>query len=222
MSIKNETIIEAYNFRHACKKFDLTKIISTKDFSTILETGRLSPSSFGFEPWKFLVIQNPELKEKIFPVAWGAQNSLNGASHFVIILARKKADMIYTSDYISHFMKDTQRLPAEVAAGKKNVFETFQKNDFDLLESDRSIFDWASKQTYIALGNMLTTAALLGIDSCPIEGFNRKAVEDILVKEQILDIEHFGVSVMAGFGYRVEEPYPKTRQEINSVVQWVE
>lgn len=222
MSIKNETIIEAYNFRHACKKFDFTKIISTKDFSTILETGRLSPSSFGFEPWKFLVIQNPELKEKIFPVAWGAQNSLNGASHFVIILARKKADMIYTSDYISHFMKDTQRLPAEVAAGKKNVFEAFQKNDFDLLESDRSIFDWASKQTYIALGNMLTTAALLGIDSCPIEGFNRKAVEDILVKEQILDIEHFGVSVMAGFGYRVEEPYPKTRQEINSVVQWVE
>ena len=221
MSIKNETIIEAYNFRHACKKFDSAKIIPTEDFSTILETGRLSPSSFGFEPWKFLVIQNPELKEKLFPVSWGAQNSLNGASHFVIILARKKADMIYTSDYISNFMADTQQLSAEVAAGRKNVFEAFQKNDFDLLESDRSIFDWASKQTYIVLGNMLTAAALLGIDSCPIEGFNRKAVEDILVKEQILDIEHFGVSVMAGFGYRLEEPYPKTRQKIDSVVQWI-
>lgn len=221
MNIKNETIIEAFHFRYACKKFDPAKIVTSEDFSTILEAGRLSPSSFGFEPWKFLVVQDPKLKEKLYPVSWGAQNSLNGASHFLIILARKKVDMLFDSDYTTRIMTDVQHLPPAVVEGKRNAFGSFQKNDFDLLESDRAIFDWSCKQTYIALGNMMTAAAFLGIDSCPIEGFNRKAVEDILVKEGILDLEHFGVSVMAGFGYRAEEPHPKTRQELDSVVQWI-
>lgn len=95
------------------------------------------------------------------------------------------------------------------------------KNEFNLLESDRSIYDWASKQTYIALANMLTTAAFLQIDSCPIEGFNIAQVEKLLKEESLVDTDLFGVYVMAGFGYRTQEPHPKTRQPLESVVQLV-
>lgn len=221
MNNKNKEIIEAFQFRHACKQFDSKKIVSEEDFNTILEAGHLSPSSFGFEPWKFLVIQDAKLKEKLFPAAWGAQNSLKGASHFVIILARKKIDTIYNSEYITKIMSEVQKLPKEVADGRRAAYENFQKNDFNLLESDRTLFDWASKQTYIALGNMMTAAAFLKIDSCPIEGFNIEKVENILKDEGILDTEHFGVSVMAGFGYRTKEPYQKTRQPLDAVVQWI-
>ncbi|GEP65597.1 NAD(P)H-dependent oxidoreductase [Clostridium beijerinckii] len=221
MNNKNKEIIDAFQFRHACKQFDPTKTVSEEDFNTILEAGRLSPSSFGFEPWKFLVIQNKSLKENLFPVSWGAQNSFNGASHFVILLARKKVDTIYNSEYITKIMSEVQNLPEDVANQRKSAFESFEKNDFNLLESDRTIFDWASKQTYIALANMLTVAAFLQIDSCPIEGFNIEKVEEILKNEGILDTEHFGVSVMASFGYRTKEPHEKTRQPLNSIVQWI-
>lgn len=220
MTTKNQQILETFHFRHACKQFDPEKVISGEDFHTILEAGRLSPSSFGFEPWKFLVIRDENLKKKLYPVAWGAQNSLNGASHFVIILARKQADAIYSSDYVMRIMTEVQGLPEEVAQKKKDAFENFQRKDFSLLESDRALFDWASKQTYIALGNMLTAAAFLGIDSCPIEGYNIEAVEQILREEGIIDTGHFGVSVMAGFGYRVKDPRPKTRQTLEQVVEW--
>ncbi|MDT8718783.1 NAD(P)H-dependent oxidoreductase [Clostridium sp. 19966] len=221
MSDKNELILDAFKFRHACKKFDASKVVSEKDFNTILEAGRLSPSSFGFEPWKFLVVQDPKLREKLYPAAWGAQNSFNGASHFVILLARKKVDTLYNSDYLWKVMTEVQKLPEEIAKERKAHFENFQRDDFKLLESDRALYDWASKQTYIALANMLTTAAFLGIDSCPIEGFNIAAVEKILAENNLLDTEHFGVSVMASFGYRAGEPYPKTRRSLEEVVQWV-
>lgn len=221
MNNKNQLILDAFKFRHACKQFDATKMVSEEDFNTILEAGRLSPSSFGFEPWKFLVVQDPKIRKKLYPAAWGAQNSFNGASHFVILLARKKIDTLYNSDYLMKIMTEVQKLPGNIAEEKKAHFENFQRNDFKLLESDRALYDWASKQTYIVLANMLTTAAFLGVDSCPIEGFNIEAVEKILEENNILDTKHFGVSVMASFGYGEKEPYPKTRQSLEEVVQWV-
>ena len=221
LSTKNKQFLDVMEFRHACKQFNPEEIITPEDFNTILEAGRLSPSSFGFEPWKFLVIQDKALKQKLFPVSWGAQNSLNGASHFVIILARKSGDVIYSGDYISQMMTEVKKLPEAVAERMKAVYENFQRNEFNLLDNERALFDWACKQSYIALGNMLTAAAFLGIDSCPIEGFNPAAVESILQEEGILDPKHFGVSVMAGFGYRAKEPQPKTRRPMEEVVQWI-
>lgn len=221
MDNKSQEIMKAFDFRYACKKFDTSKKVSEEDFQTILEAGRMSPSSFGFEPWKFIVVQNEELREKLFPIAWGAQNALKGASHFVIILARRMEDMKYDSDYIKRIMTDVKKLPKEVAEGMGNAYKNFQLNDFNLMESDRAIFDWSCKQTYIALGNMLTVAGFLEIDSCPIEGFNREKVEELLEKENIIDTKEFGVSVMAGFGYRDETPFPKTRQDMKDIVQWI-
>ncbi|MBN4863246.1 NAD(P)H-dependent oxidoreductase, partial [Staphylococcus sp. EG-SA-32] len=89
MNQMNQTIIDAFHFRHATKEFDPTKKISDEDFNTILETGRLSPSSLGLEPWHFVVVQNKELREKLKAYSWGAQKQLDTASHFVLIFARK-------------------------------------------------------------------------------------------------------------------------------------
>ena len=86
MSSMQETIINAFNFRHATKEFDPEKKVSESDFHTILETGRLSPSSLGLEPWRFVVIENEDLKEKLKPYSWGAQKQLNTASRFVLFL----------------------------------------------------------------------------------------------------------------------------------------
>jgi nitroreductase len=85
---KKQEILDAFNFRHATKEFDPTKKISDEDFQFILETGRLSPSSVGYEPWKFLVVENKDLKEKLKAVSWGAQGQIPTASHFVIILVQ--------------------------------------------------------------------------------------------------------------------------------------
>ncbi|GAA0738910.1 NAD(P)H-dependent oxidoreductase [Clostridium oceanicum] len=223
MKTLKEQIIDSYYFRHACKKFDGNKKISDDDFNFILETGRLSPSSFGFEPWKFLIIQNKDLRKKLAPIAWGAKDKLPDASHFVIILARKISDMKYDSNYIDNFMKEVQKLPNDVVEMKRNFYKDFQEKDFKLLENERNIFDWASKQTYIPLANMMTSAAQIGIDSCPIEGFNKDKVEKLLEDETILDTSKFGVSCMVAFGYRENDPeFSKTRQSIDKIVKWID
>lgn len=213
--------LDAMMFRHACKEFNAEKKISESDFNTILEMGRLSPSSFGFEPWKFVVVQNSELREKLKAFSWGAQGQLPTASHFMIILSRKKKGMIYNSDYIQHMMKDVKQLPEDVQALYGEFYEKFQKEDFKLLESDRTLFDWATKQTYIALANMMTGAASMGIDSCPIEGFDLDLTEAFLKDELSIDTEEFGPAVMVAFGYRKDEPKrEKDRQEQEAVVEW--
>lgn len=221
METMNQTILDAFHFRHACKKFDPAKSVSGEDFDTILEVARLSPSSFGFEPWKLVVLRDPQIRERLYSFAWGARNSLDGASHFVILLARKKADMLHSSDYITHILRDIQKFPEDIAQSRLKTYENFQKNEFRLLESDRAMFDWASKQTYIVLANMLTAAALLRVDACPIEGFDRQKADQLLAEFGVIDQEHFGVSVMAGFGYRAEPPHrEKTRQPLSDIVLW--
>ncbi len=222
MKIAKERILDAYKFRYACKEFDANKKITEDEFQFILETGRLSPSSFGFEPWKFLVVQNEDLREKLKDASWGAQRQLPTASHFIVILARKALDTKAGSEYIMNMMREVQQLPEDIVELKGGFYSEFQKNDFDLTD-ERKLFDWASKQTYIPLGNMMTAAAMLEIDSCPIEGFNREKVDSILEKEGIVDATHYRAAVMVAFGYRAEnaEVFPKTRRAMKEVVQWI-
>ena len=111
--------LEAMKFRHATKEFDSTKKISDEDFDTVLEYGILSPSSFGFEPWKFLVVQNENLRTKLKEFSWGAQGTLPTASHFMIILARKEKGMKYDSTYIKHMMNDVKQFPVDIKKKKK-------------------------------------------------------------------------------------------------------
>lgn len=188
----------------------------------ILEVARLSPSSFGFEPWKFLVIEDKYLIGKIASVSWGLQKQCKTLNYLVIILARKGKSMAYNSPYIKYMMDIIQEIPDDIRNLKLDKYKNFQEEDFKLLDDDRAIFDWASKQTYIALANMITAASQLGIASCPIEGFHKEKLEGLLEEEGFLDREEFGVSIMVSFGYRKGEgEREKTRRPFNEVVQWI-
>ncbi len=218
---KKREILDAFQFRHATKAFDPTKKISDEDFQFILEAGRLSPSSVGYEPWKFVVIQNMQLREKLREVSWGAQGQLPTASHFVLILARTMKDTKYDSTYVENLMLNEKKVPAEIFDKMKVRYKSFQEDDLHLLDNERTMLDWAGKQTYIALANMMTVAAQIGIDSCPIEGFDFDKVQKILDEEGLLEDGHLAISVMVAFGYRAKEPRPKTRRNLEDIVQWV-
>jgi nitroreductase len=218
--ITKNAILQAYNFRHASKLFDANKKIDEDDFSFILETGRLSPSSFGFEPWKFLIVQNIALREKLKQVTWGAQGTLPTASHFVVILARKQKTMLSDSAYITHMMHDIHHLDEEVIDKRREFYKNFLENDFFLLDNKRATFDWATKQIYIALANMMTSAAMIGVDSCPVEGFKAKELAQLMEDDFAIDSNEFGVACMVSFGYRVNEQTVKTRQAIEDISQW--
>ncbi len=221
MSIAKQDIIEAFLFRHACKEFDASRQICDADFRFILETARLSPSSFGLEPWKFLVVQNPVLREKLRQNTWGGQNQLPTASHVILTLLRKSHFMRFDSEYVQNFMRNIQNLSEETILARTAVFEKFQRQDFALLESERCINDWAARQTYLPLANMMTAAALIGIDSCPIEGFEKDALEQVLMQEMSVDLEQWGVAYLVAFGYRKQPPArSKTRQPVELVVEW--
>lgn len=224
MSIPNiakEDIINAFQFRHATKEFDAAKIISDENMEFILETAHLSPSSFGFEPWHFIVVQDKELRELIKPVAWGAPAKLDTASHFVLGLSMKAPMVKYDSDYVMSMMKEVKQWPSDTIEMYTKFYREFQENDFDL-DTDKKLFDWSSKQTYIALGNMMTSAALVGIDSCPIEGFHQEKAENLLREKFGVDTDKYGLSFMVAFGYRKADPAnPKSRRNTKDIITWM-
>lgn len=220
MDVKQQ-IINAFNFRFACKEFDANHKISNEEFNVILEAGRLSPSSFGFEPWKFVVLQNMELREKIRPYCWGAQKQLPTASHFIVLLARQGSELRPDSEYLRTIMEELQKSPSEIIQTRMTRVKSFEEEDFKLTD-DRLLLEWACRQAYIPLANMMTTATMMKIDSCPIEGFNREQVEKILVENNIYDQKHFGIACMVAFGYRLHGPKrEKTRQSRDIVVEWI-
>ncbi|KHE66716.1 nitroreductase family protein, partial [Halobacillus sp. BBL2006] len=133
---KKQDILEAAQFRHATKQFDPDRTIPEEDFRFLLEVGRLSPSSFGFEPWRFVVVQNPELRQKIKETAWGAYGKLPDASHFVIFLARTRKDTQYDSVYLKNHFQTVKHMPEEQMKKYLGRIEDFQKVDFNLLDGD--------------------------------------------------------------------------------------
>lgn len=183
--LSTEQILSAFKSRKSCRYYDPARKISEADFNFILELGRLSPSSVGSEPWKFVVIQDPKLREAIKPFSWGMASSLDNASHIVVILAKKNAR--FDTPFMLEGIK--RRGVTEPEAIEKTLakYKDFQENDMQTLNDERALFDWCSKQTYIALGNMMTGAAMAGIDSCPIEGFNYAEMNRVLSEAGLFD-----------------------------------
>ena len=218
MFATKQQVLDAFHFRCATRYYDPERKISKEDFDYILELGRLSPSSVGSEPWQFLVVQNPELRQALKPVSWGMATQLDDASH-VVILANKH--MRYDSeDFRANLAR--RGLTEEQMQANMATYQRFQTEHINVLENDRTLFDWASKQTYIALANMMTGAALIGIDSCPIEGFNYAEVNRILAQTGAYDAEKYAVSVAVTFGYRAKDIRPKYRKPLNEIVHWIE
>ncbi|RIY31152.1 NAD(P)H-dependent oxidoreductase [Psittacicella hinzii] len=223
--ITKQQILDSYNYRHACKKYDPTKVVSKEDMDFILETGRLSPSSFGMEPWKFLVIpkENVKVRNVIDQLCWGIKDKKD-ASYYVVFLTRKAPELQPNSAYINHMLNDVKQMPAEMAEVYRG-FYTQQLSELSNLlgeGNERALEDWAGKQAYIALGNMMTVAAMIGIDSTPVEGVNYHEIDKALVAEGLFDPAVFKVSVLCAFGYRGEEPRrAKTRRNADEVIEWV-
>lgn len=217
--IDPQSIKEAFHFRHACKEFDASQQIPAATFACILEAARLSPSSFGFEPWHFIVVQDKSLRERLKQHAWGAPLKLDTASHFVLCLAMKSPFLDADGAYLPTFMREVQHHPDDVAKMRLGFYKQFQQSDFDLTD-ERKLFDWASKQCYLPLANMMTVAAMLGIDSCPIEGFKQKETDDLLAEHFGVDLQAYGLAYMVAFGYRKHAPKAKTRRDLSQIVSW--
>lgn len=217
--IATQAILDALQFRHACKEFDASKTIPADEFALILETARLSPSSFGFEPWHFIVVQDKALRESLKQHAWGAPLKLDTASHFVLCLGMKSPFLGADSAYLPRFMREVQHHPDDIANMRLGFYKQFQQSDFDLTD-ERKLFDWASKQCYIALANMMTVAAMRGIDSCPIEGFKQKETDALLAEQFGVNLQEYGLAYMVAFGYRKQDPKAKTRRDLSQIVTW--
>ena len=179
MFADKQTVLDAFNFRHACKSYDASKKISAEDFDFILESARLSPSSFGLEPWRFLVIQNPELRGEIRDISWGASKIMD-CSHFVILLARTQQAM--QADYQRRIWGGVHHIPPETIEIMEKFFKNFSERDFAITENPRTFHDWACKQTYIALANMMTAAALATLESLKNSGGNAPDIAALIEK----------------------------------------
>jgi nitroreductase len=197
--------IKDANWRYATKKFDTTKKVSTEDLITLKEAIRLSASSYGLQPYKVFIIENPELRAQLQPAAWG-QSQIVDASQLIVF-----ANMTNFSDadIDASLSLTTQKrgLPADALKG----YGDFMKSKIGALSEDvRNT--WTSKQTYLALGNLLNAAAELRIDVTPIEGFEPDKVNEILGLKQL----GLNASVLATIGYRHKDDatqnYAKVRK----------
>ncbi|WP_348800255.1 NAD(P)H-dependent oxidoreductase [Flavobacterium adhaerens] len=182
------------NWRYATKKFDATKKISNEDLNTLKEAIRLSSSSYGLQPYKVIIVENPELRAKLQPAAWG-QSQIVDASHLFIFANETNIG----DEAIDNFLKSislTRDTPIESLTG----YGDFMKSKISTLDpAVKNI--WTSKQTYLALGNLLNAAAELKIDVTPMEGFVPDQVNEILG----LDKLNLNASLIATVGYRHKE-----------------
>ena len=202
---------KAMAFRHACKIFDENKTISDEQMHYILEAGRTSPSSFGMEAWKFLVITNKGLKAQLRPACWN-QVQISSCSHLVIVLAGIENAKPSSGEPQKRFGR--RPLSQEQIDG---YIDLYSKHLADTLSSDKNIYEWTAKQSYIAAANMMTAAAYQEIDSCPIEGFEKEKVEKILN----LDTTEYQVAMLLPFGYRINEQSSQERLAFDEVVEFI-
>lgn len=192
---QSEMISKALQWRYAVKKFDAQKKIADSDWQLLKDSLRLTPSSYGLQPWKFFVIENPELRQKLREVSWN-QSQVTDCSHYVVMAFREKVD----ADFIRTNMKkiaEVRGVGVESLAG----FEKAITGDLLLGPRSAKLEAWAQRQVYIAMGFLLETAALLSIDSTPMEGLDPQAYD------KLLKIEGSGWKTVAAvaLGYRHSE-----------------
>lgn len=148
------------------KEFDSNKKISAEYFNFSLEIIRLSPSSFGFQPFQVLVLRNKKLLEELKSVTWGGQKQFPTESELILFCIRK--DVRFDSDFIDYSLKTVRNLPADIVDVYKPLVKQHQEQDFALLHDPRYLHDWMGKQIYIALENVMSAAVEIDIDSCQI------------------------------------------------------
>ena len=209
---KRDEILEGLKWRYAVKQYDKDRKISDDDWKLLEESMTLAPSSFGLQPYKFIVVNDVKTRERLREAAWG-QPQLTDASH-VIVFAYKKT---MTDEDVAHFIdrvSDVRGQKRESLADYENAIKGSAKKAVDA----GTVEAWNSRQAYIALGFVLETAALLGIDATPMEGFDPQQFNEIL------GLEDYSAVAICALGYRDEEndlfaALPKVRMPRHELVQ---
>ena len=201
-----DMILNDLGWRYATKQFDSEKKLSDEQLDTIKEVLRMTPSSFGLQPWKFVFVENSDTREKLKAAAWG-QSQVTDASHLLVLCRENNIDQNLVDNFFED-MKKTTGAGEEDVKDYKNMVSGF----VDGLDEELAKM-WAEKQVYIALGNLMAILAHLRIDSCPMEGFDKAQFDEILnLKEQWISS-----AVILPIGFRsFEDKYasnPKVRYD---------
>lgn len=205
-------LTQALHWRYATKAFDAKKIIANETFDALLDAARLSPSSFGLQPWKFLVVESKDLREKLRAQSWN-QPQVTDASHFVVLAAKEVISGADIQEWIN-CLAITQQTPIDQLAPLQGMIQQFTG-----AMSAEEMAQWNTRQVYIALGQLMTAAAVLGVDTCPLEGISAASYD------QILGLEGSGyrTRVACALGYRSDlDKYataPKARFAAEKVIQ---
>jgi len=191
-TISPTDLLACLQWRYATKQFDATKIISAETWSALEDALVLSPSSYGLQPWQFFVITDPAVKSALRPHSWN-QAQVTDCSHHVVFAIRDAVDMPLVDQLITR-TAEVRSTPVESLAFYRDMISS------DIINGPRSqqSAHWAGLQTYIALGNFMTCAALLGVDTCPMEGFDPLKYDEILG----LPEKGFRALVACSAGYR--------------------
>ncbi|MDF2430567.1 MAG: hypothetical protein JWP44_198 [Mucilaginibacter sp.] len=188
------SLIDKLQWRYATKKFDHTKKLSAEQLETLLTAIQLAPSSYGLQSYKVLVVEDPETRERLREAAYG-QSQLTEASQVLVFASKTTIDAELVTDFIGSVAK-TREIGTEHLEAYKQVIMGAVNN----LAEDQKI-NWSHKQAYLALGVLLTTAAEMGVDACPMEGFAAGKFDEILgLKEKGLT-----TAVIATIGFRAAE-----------------
>ncbi|WP_121968642.1 NAD(P)H-dependent oxidoreductase [Leptolyngbya sp. BC1307] len=209
-------ILQQLNWRYATKKFDPDRKIPDDVWRTLEQSLVLAPSSFGLQPWKFFVVRNPNLRQQLRQHAWD-QSQVTEASHLVVLAIKTDIDASDVPPYIDR-IAEVRQMPKDNLEGLANMIEGYLKEPPYPLQPDA----WSAKQVYLALGFFLYSAAMLGIDTCPMEGFVPAEFDKILE----LPKQGYAATVLCAAGYRAEDDkyadLAKVRYETEEVVQYID
>jgi nitroreductase len=191
-TIHSEQLVNQLNWRYATKQFDPTRKISDRDWAALEQALLLSPSSCGLQPWTFIVVKDPAMRAKLQAASWG-QAQIVDASHLVVFTSRLN---LSESDLDAHLKRtaEVRGVAVEELAGFRSMMVGTLIQGMDVAARNA----WTKNQVYIALGNLLTSAAMLGIDACPMEGIDRAQYDAILGLPQ----KNLASAMVATLGYR--------------------
>ena len=212
-TLTTEELLNQLNWRYATKAFDPGRKIDEATMLALEESLVLTPSSFGLQPWKFVIVENQETKDQLLPLSWN-QPQTRDCSHFVVFCYNDS----FTLDEIDRYLNATvEARGGDVAdhAGLKGMMVGFIQRSID----GATIDDWCKNQNYIALGQLMASAAVLGIDACPMEGISPPDFDKVLGLED----SGFKTMVACALGYReASDKYatlPKVRYPKAEIIQ---
>lgn len=212
MSLTPEEALDALRWRYATKQFDPTRRIADDTWNAIEESLVLTPSSFGLQPWKFLVVEDAGLRAKLLAESWN-QRQVIDASHFVVLTSRTDLTVDDIERWIE-CMALLQGKSSEQLAPLKGMIAGFSER---MSQEERR--EWNIRQSYIALGQLMTVAAVLGVDACPMEGISASAYDRLLG----LEGSGYATVVACALGYRdPADKYaatPKARYDLEDVIE---